>query len=69
MKRNKLTPEQRAKAKYEAEKRGRVIMRVQLSSSDDEAAWEKIRAGLVERYGSAKDGIYQLAKKDGLIDD
>lgn len=30
---------------------------------------EKIRDGLVERYGSAKDGIYQLAKQDGLIDD
>lgn len=43
MKRNKLTPEQRAKAKYEAEKRGRVIMRVQLSSRDDEAAWEKMQ--------------------------
>lgn len=65
----KLTPAEKAKAKYEAEKRGRVIMRVQLSSSDDEAAWEKIRDGLVAKYGSAKDGIYALAKKDGLLDD
>lgn len=68
MKSKRLTPEQKAKKKYEAEKRGKVILRVQLSSTDDPVVWEKIRDGLVERYGSAKDGIYELAKKDGLID-
>lgn len=64
-----LTPAEKAKRKYEAEKRGKVVLRVQLSSTDDAVQWEKIRDGLVERYGSAKDGIYQLAVKDGLLDD
>lgn len=65
----KLTPAEKAKRKYEAEKRGKVVLRVQLSSTDDAVQWERIRDGLVAKYGSAKDGIYALAKKDGLLDD
>lgn len=53
--------------KYEKTGRGKVIMRVQLSKSDNAQVWEDIKAGLVEKYGSAKEGIYQLAKKDKII--
>lgn len=57
----------RARAKYEKERRGKVVMRVQLSANDDAEEWEKIRKNMVKKYGSAKDAIYELAKKDGLI--
>lgn len=55
------------RTKYEKTGRGKVIMRVQLSKSDDVQMWEDIKKGLVEKYGSAKEGIFQLAKKDKII--
>jgi len=36
-----LTPAEKAKRKYEAEKRGKVVLRVQLGSTDDAVQWEK----------------------------
>ena len=62
-----LTAQQRARKKYEKEKRGKVVLRVQLSSSDNKDEWERIKQNLVEKYGTAKQGIYELAKKDNLI--
>lgn len=44
-------------------------MRIELSSTGDAAAWQMISAGLVERYRSAKDGIYQLAVNDEIVDE
>ena len=55
------TAARKANAKYET-KRGKVIMRVQLSLSDDNKEWERIRNDLVQRYGSAKQGIYEIYK-------
>lgn len=54
------------KAKYEKEKRGRCVIKVALSSSDDPAEWERIVSGLRERYGSVKNAIRVLAEKDGI---
>lgn len=62
-----LTAQQRARKKYEKEKRGKVVLRVQLSSSDNKDEWERIKQNLVKKYGTAKQGIYELAKKDNLI--
>lgn len=65
------TSQQRAHTKYEKEKRGKVVMRVQLTPSDDSDHWEQIKTDLVNRYGSAKQAIYELhakAKKDGEFD-
>lgn len=65
-----LTPDRRKRRKYEREKRGPVVMRVQLSGSEGEEAqtqWKQIRDGLKAKYGSAKQGIFELAKKDGLL--
>jgi hypothetical protein len=65
------SPQQRAHKKYEQEKRGKVVMRVQLSASDDSDEWEQIKQDFVNRYGSAKQAVYELhakAKKDGEFD-
>ena len=63
----KQTPAQRARAKYEKERRGKVVFRVQLALSDNEAEWLQLKNALVKKYGSAKQGVYMLAKKDKLI--
>ncbi|MFT7009510.1 MAG: hypothetical protein ACJAXJ_004059 [Colwellia sp.] len=71
MKNDKKSPQQRAHNKYEQEKRGKVVMRVQLTSNDDSEHWEQIKDDLVAKYGSAKQAIYELhakAKKDGVFD-
>lgn len=65
------TSAQSAKSKYEVEKRGKVVMRVQLSTSDNSDEWEQIKQDFVNKYGSAKQAIYELhakAKKDGEFD-
>jgi translation initiation factor 1 (eIF-1/SUI1) len=62
------TAQQRANIKYETEKRGKVVMRVQLTPSDDNAHWEQIKKDFVKKYGSAKQAIHELhakAKKEG----
>jgi hypothetical protein len=62
------SPQQRAHAKYEQEKRGKVVMRVQLTPNDDSEHWAQIKDDLVSKYGSAKKAIYELhakAKKAG----
>lgn len=66
-----LTPEKKKRRKYELEKRGKVMIRVQLSGSDgdaEEEQWAKIRDGLRSKYGSAKQGIFELAKRDKIIE-
>ena len=71
MKNSEKSPQQRAHTKYEKEKRGKVVMRVQLTPSDDSEHWEQIKTDLVNRYGSAKQAIHELhakAKKDGEFD-
>lgn len=67
MSKNDQTPLQKAKAKYERERRGKTILKVVQSPSDDLELWERIKRGLVEKYGSAKQGILELARKDGLV--
>jgi hypothetical protein len=67
----KPSPQQRAHTKYEQEKRGKVVMRVQLTSNDDSEHWELIKNDLVKKYGSAKHAIHELhakAKKEGVFD-
>ncbi len=64
------TPTQKAKLKYEKEKRGKVVLRVQLSASDDQEEWERIKNDLVDVFGTAKNGVYELhknAKKRGVF--
>jgi len=63
----KTTAQQKAHKKYEAEKRGPVVLRVQMSASDDPVEWEKIKQWLITQGGSAKQGIYKLAKKNKII--
>ena len=65
------TPQQLARRKYEAEKRGKVMMRVQLSIGDSEEEWEAIKKDFIGKYKSTKEAIKQLhkkAKEDGLFD-
>lgn len=71
MKDSDKSPQQRAHIKYEKEKRGKVVMRVQLTPNDDSEHWGQLKNDLVKKYGSAKQAIYELhakAKKDGEFD-
>ena len=71
MKENEKTPQQLAHIKYEKEKRGKVVMRVQLTPSDDAEHWEQIKNDFVAKYGSTKQAIFELhtkAKENGDFD-
>lgn len=63
----KETAQQRANKKYNATKRGEVVMRVQLTPSDDTAEWELIKAWLVKEGGNVKAGLYKLAKRNKIV--
>ena len=67
-KNNSVTPLQESRQNYEKNKRGKVVMRVQLTPSDNEEEWIKIKEWLVSNYGESKKGIYELAKKAGALD-
>jgi hypothetical protein len=67
---NELTSTQKSKAKYEDEGRGKVLMRVQLSKSDNTEDWETAKKEITNKFGSAKEGIfalYMLAKNSGVF--
>jgi translation initiation factor 2 alpha subunit (eIF-2alpha) len=61
------TPLAKAQAKYEKEKRGKVVVKVALSSSDDPAEWQAIADGLKDKYGTVKNAIREIAKEKGII--
>ena len=63
----KDSAQQRARRKYERKRRGKEVLRVMLSASDDPKVWEQIKKNLTKKYGSAKRGILEMAKKDGVI--
>jgi hypothetical protein len=48
------------KKKYEKESRGKVLMRVQLVPTDDAKEWETIKKTITAKFGSAKNGIFEL---------
>lgn len=63
-----MTAQKKAQKKYEKTKRGELILKINLSSSDDSEEWEKIKNWLVKKGdGTAKQGLYKLAKENGVI--
>lgn len=57
----------RARAKYEAEKRGADAIRIKLTQDDDAEKWSNLKANLIEKHGSIKQGIYTLAENAGYL--
>lgn len=53
--------------RYEHEKRGKVVFRVQMTPSDSAEEWEKIKEWLKADQESIKAGIYARAKGEGVI--
>jgi hypothetical protein len=59
-----------SKAKYEQESRGKVLMRVQLTPTDDIKEWETVKKSITAKFGTAKKGILELylfALKSGVF--
>ena len=51
-------------------KRGKTILRVQMTPSDEVKEWELLKKDLTDKSGDAKKGIYELhawAKKNGYF--
>ena len=61
------TPLDRARAKYESEKRGADAIRIKLTQNDEEDKWNNIKANLIEHHGSVKQGVYDLAEAAGYL--
>lgn len=61
------TTRAKARAKYEKEKRGKVVVKIALSSSDDPAEWQAITSGLKDKYSTVKNAIREIAKEKGII--
>ena len=61
------TPLDRARAKYESEKRGADAIRIKLTQEDDAEKWNNMKANLIEKHGSIKQGIYTLAENAGYL--
>lgn len=61
------TPLDRARAKYESEKRGPDVIRIKLTPSDNVDEWENMKANLIAEHTSIKQGIYNLAKNAGYL--
>jgi translation initiation factor 2 alpha subunit (eIF-2alpha) len=57
----------KAQAKYENERRGKVVVKVALSTTDDADEWQAITDGLKEKYGTVKNAIREMAKEKGII--
>lgn len=61
-----LTP----KAKYEKTGRGKTLLRVQLTKTDDTNKWETLKSDITSQFGTAKEGIfalYTLAQQAGVF--
>lgn len=59
-----------AKAKYEKESRGKVLLRVQLTKTDNIKDWEALKKDITTKFGTAKEGIFELyllAQKSGVF--
>jgi hypothetical protein len=55
-------------AKYEGTANRKQVLSIRTSKGDDNKEWELIVEWLQsEGDGTAKDGLYQLAKKNGVI--
>lgn len=49
-----------ARRKYESTGRGKTIIKVNLTSSDDAKEWDHLKESLTENYGSVKAGILAM---------